>query len=345
MTEKGSQVSFRESIVGQVPELSNPFIVKTPLGLQQWPFKEIEQDAESSKSKVVFEAHSIPNAELNPLIVRVSYEADYGLNAKKTLFFCKPPESDESLFQGAEVRRVFGNIEIFYSMGLSGPFITEALLKDPNNFNASILVTSGADLIIPPLAWVEYSQISKIPIIARYPDADFQQALVGDVEKRQEQQTRPGSYKETFFQWEHLVGAKVGVSRYDDPNRKDSPRYYHWPTEVNSREAVHLKDTPYRSKITRSAERMYPGVGRLRFSRMNSETGESWVFSVPDWFTNDMFYSDIQDKNLLDFFYRYPVVFCVKRRGEERMWYSTWGLRDQGKLRPRKFLNEEPQHS
>ena len=62
--------SFRESIV-KAPEFSQPFIDKIMVGVQEWPFEEIEQQAKdvSSKEKVVFEARSIPYEKLNSQLV------------------------------------------------------------------------------------------------------------------------------------------------------------------------------------------------------------------------------------------------------------------------------------
>jgi len=335
MVEQDKQSSFRETILREAPESSKPFEAKTLVGTQYWPFKEVAQE-EESKGKIVFEAHSTPNKELNPHFVRVSYEEPYGLKVKRSLVFVQP--QSEYLLQDAEVRFKLGDIEVAYSMDLSEPFVVDDLLRNANNYKASILVTKGADPNIPPLAWVEYNPTAKISIYARFPYAEFQQALNGDFEKRERTQSQSGSYRETYFQWEHLVGAKVGVNRYDDLNYPNSPRYYREVTRINNSQPVQLKETPYRVKITRFQARTYPGIGRLRFSRMNTETGESWMFSVPDWVVNDKYIYEIQQTLLRDFFWQYPVVFCVKNRGEERKWFSTFSQTDQPLRRLKRSL-------
>ena len=330
MVESGSHTPFRDSI-RHAPEVSQPFIANTPVGVQKWPFKEIKRGKNaSSKETVVFEARSVPHEELNPQIVRVSYEESYGLKAKRTLVLVRPSGS-EFLFSGGNIRYESGEIVISYSLNLSGPFLTEDLLRDTNQFEASILVTNAMDPNVPPLAWIQYNPSQKIPIDVRFPYADFQQALKGDVEKRERQQFGSASYKQTYFQWEHLVGAKIGASKYDSAIDTTIPMYYAHRTSINNREPVHIKNTPYEGKITRSESRIFPGVGRLRFSRMNEETGESWMFSVPDLMDRNMLFREIQHSALRDFFYQYPIIFCVKNRGEERQWHSTWGQIDKAR--------------
>lgn len=76
---------------------------------------------------------------------------------------------------------------------------------------------------------------------------------------------------------------------------------------------------------------MHWGEGRLRFSRINPQTGESWMFSVPEWMDDRRFNNDIQHSPLTSFFWQYPVVFCVKNRGEERKWFSTHSRFDKAR--------------
>lgn len=56
---------------------------------------------------------------------------------------------------------------------------------------------------------------------------------------------------------------------------------------------------------------------------MNTDTGESWFFSVPEWMNTQNFILNIQESLLTDFATEYPVVFCVKKPGEPRNWFST----------------------
>ncbi|OGD87085.1 hypothetical protein A2870_04635 [Candidatus Curtissbacteria bacterium RIFCSPHIGHO2_01_FULL_41_11] len=327
MVEAENRISFRESIA-QAPEFSQPFVANTLFGVQHWPFQEVQASDgnESLREKVVFEAHGRPSEETDPMVVRVSYEATYGLQAKRTVILRKYPE--ELLMQSAEVRYNFGDIDISVAAGLSSPIVTSGILSDPESFQATIGVLAG-DKPVPPLALVDYHYSSQIPLNADFVHGDYKEALEGDVEKRDKKGFSSPSYRKTYFQWEHLAGAMVGVTRYDDPKDSDYLRYYKRYTKINNREPVQLEGSPYRQKISRSEGGWRWGEGRLRFARMNSEVGESWMFSIPEWVNKHQFHRDIQHSPLSDFSWKYPVVFCVKRRGEERQWSSTWSNRDK----------------
>lgn len=329
MVEAGSQIPFRES-TSQAPEFSQPFKANTLFGVQYWPFQEIQtKDDGSIREKVVFEAHGRPSEETDPLIVRVSYEAPYGLKAKRTIVLRQFPDS-ELLIQSGEVRYSFGELDISIAFGLGSPIVTPEIARNPENFKATIGVLVD-DEQIPPLAYIDYHFSSQIPINVQFPYADYEEALKGEVEKREKQGFAPSSYRYTYFGWENLVGAKVGITRYDDPKDDDYLRHYRWFTRINSPEPVQLEGSPYKQKVSRSEAGWYWGEGRLRFSRMNIQTRESWMFSVPEWIDKGQFHNDIQYLPLTDFFWKYPVVLCVKRRGEERKWFSTHSNHDKAR--------------
>lgn len=339
MNEAPSSTPFRE-VISSAPEFHRPFVAKTIFGTQDWPFVEIKQEKSDpyDREVVIFEANGLPSPETDPLKVRVSYEEPYGLKVKRQVVSRR--YGDEFLMGSASVRYSFDEVDIVLACQLESDIVIESMYRDPREFQASILVESRQGTQ-PPLAYMVYELGKHVPIHAEFPCADYDQALVGNVEAREKRNRT--SYKKTYFQWEDLVGAKAGVARYDDPNHGDWLRHYAWPTTVNSREPKHLKGEIYKQKITRSPAMRREG--RLRFSRMNVETGESWTLSVPEFIDIGDFHRNSQHEALRDFSWRYPIVFCVKRRGEERIWYSTWGQRDQGRMIPRKLLKaQEPQH-
>lgn len=325
MTEKSTHFSSFSEIISQAPEFKKPFRANTPFGIQEWPFKKVEPKKGTSSKRAIFEAKSsfAEDTDTDPMLVRVSYEEDYGLQAKKTIALRRFPDS-ELLMTSGEIRYSFGEVDIVLAANLNSPFVTEGILSDPKSFEPTISVIAG-DKPIPPIAYVEYQPSSRIPINAQFPCADFQEALNGEVEKREK---HPASYKQTYFQWEELVGAKVGITRYDNPNYPDWLQYYRWVTRINSRESVQLEGSPYKGKISWSHDRGHWGDGRLRFSRMNPKTGEAWMFSVPEWINQQTFHENIQHEPLRSFFWQYPVIFCVKRRGEDRKWFSTYSNKD-----------------
>jgi len=342
MVERGSQTSFRESISG-APEFSQPFIARTIFGTQEWPFVEIKPEVSNGISReiVIFEANGLPSPETDPLKIRVSYEEPYGLKVKRQVISRK--YGDEFLMCSASVRYSFEDLDIVLVCQLNSDIVIESMYRDPSEFQASILVESRQGTQSqPPLAYMVYELGKHVPIHAEFPCADYQEALIGNVDARET--GGRASYKKTYFQWEDLVGAKAGVARYDNPEHETWLNYYAWQTIINGREPKQLEGEIYKQKISRSPSPRREG--RLRFSRMNIETGESWMLSVPEFIDIEDFHRNSQHETLRDFSWRYPIIFCVKRRGEEKIWYSTWGQRDQGRLRTRKLLNlQEPQRT
>ena len=327
MVENGSLAQFRDSVSG-APEFTTPFKADTYLGIKYWPFQEATPDG--ADDKIVFEAHNDPFDEAGPLLVRVSYEAPYGLKVKRVLVYRQFSTTDHVL-EDAKIMYSFGEVEISLHSHLRSPLVSEGFLRDPNSFNTSILVQAAGEESVPPLAQITYDWAPQVPINAEFSCADYQQALRGEAEKRDKQEFRQAGYRKTYFEWVHLIGARVGIARYDDPVDADNLKFYQWRTDINGRQPTSLKDSPYKAKISRSRSEWSWGNGRLRFSRMNEQTGESWMLSAPEWVSKSEFHGAIETANLADFLYRYPVVFCVKSRGEDRKWFSTFYTNDKAR--------------
>lgn len=327
MRELTSHVPFAESVKG-APEFNQPFVSRTLNGTtEQWPLQLVES-VDGPHGKVVFEGHSPDDSESVPHFVKISYEAPYGLKVKRTLLYRKTSESGLFLLSNADVVYSFGDVDVSYNSSLSFPIVTDSSLEDPNAFQAAICVTAAGNQQIPPIALMRYDFDPQQPLDARFACADYEEALKGEVERRNPRWRQP-SYQHNFFGWEHLGGASVGLTKYDNVDYPDNPNYYGWNTSINSRKPVELKGSPYTAKISRSRARIW-GEGRLRFSRINSETRESWMFSVPEWMNISKFHKHIENASLIDFLYQYPVVFCVKSPSIERKWFSTFYTNDAG---------------
>lgn len=318
MIENNISVPFRETIK-DAPEFAEFLEVNTILGVERWPMSEAV-DSESA-DKIVFVAKSTPS-ELTPSRMKISYESTHGLRARRMVLERRASEEDYTM-ECAEIRFSLGDFEIAYATHLKSPIVIQKFLEEPRDFITSIYVISKNNNNIPPLAVVSYDPAAKIQIDTRFPNADFEKMLIGDFDKREKGRFSPSSHSETYSQWEYLVGAKVGVSRYIDPEHPDWLRFHAWPTTLNSREPKVIEGTPYEGKITRSLWSHPMQSHRIRFSRLNKEAGQSIMFSVPDSIDPYRFHNNIQYEPLADFLIEYPAVFCVKNRGQERKWYST----------------------
>lgn len=181
--------------------------------------------------------------------------------------------------------------EAGYRLWLPGGLTSEEIknsLKDLHDFSVHISVfPANASEGQSSLAKIAYGLNSAVPIITDFLLADYQDALRGNVSRVDlgEKSSPRYIYPETLFGWETLKGAKVGLRRFEEG--RIFPRSVSWDT------------------------------------RINSETGESWFFSVSEWMNNVDFIRDLRGQDLGEFSCSYPVRFCVKRPGEKRQWFST----------------------
>lgn len=329
MAERDHRIPFRERL-SKAPEYTQPFIANTVFGdRQEWPFQEVQpKNSDEHLQKLEFEAHGRTHIDTDPLIARVSYEDNYDLEVKRTVISRKYHGS-EPLMQSAQIEYDFDDIAISYHIRLRSPIVFKETYEEPRNFQATILVLSKKDPTAPPVARMDYDLSDRIKLNAQFPYANYDQALQGQVEKREKERLDPPSYRFTYFQWEHLVGAKIGWTSYENLESREELRHYKQITSLNSRQATEIPESPYKAKISISRSRRPLGAGRLRFARMDSETAESWMFSVPEWISINRFHNNIQSDSFMNFLCEYPVVFCTKKRDEERQWHSTWGTLDK----------------
>lgn len=318
MKDREEKVPFREKIK-DAPEFGQYIEVNTIVGLERWPLSEVKD--EESEDKVIFVAKSTPS-ELAPTRMKISYESPYDLRVRRMVLE-RIAKEEEHVMECAEIKFSIDDLEISYVTHLKGPLAIQEILEEPRNFVTSIYVTSKNHNNIPPIASVTYDLESKIQVNAKFPNADFEKILTGDFEKVEKDRFGQASYSETYLQWEYMVGAKVGVSRFTDTDYPNRLRFRAWNTNINNRGPKIIEDTAYQGKITRSLRAHPMQAHRLRFSRINKESGQSIMLSVPDHIDPYRFHNHIQHETLISFFWEYPVVFCVKNKGEERKWYST----------------------
>lgn len=318
---------FRDAFKGEVaPEFTKPLVWSTPDGKKESPFELIKLGKEDpyGEVKAIFEAKNDESGQL----VKVDYTQSSGLKLKRQLYL-----SGEDLISG-EVAYNFGEVQIVLGAGYFAPMLLHPLcvkdqLADMESFRAGIsVIKANTGPTVPRLALMEYGSNSQIPLNAEFPMADYEDAKNGTYEMRKGRFDEQPTYQTTYFQWENLVGAKVGATRFKEEGDHTHLGYYRWVTKINNSGLVQIEGTPYASKISHSRDRRRWGEGRLRFSRKNINTGEAWMFSVPEWLDKKRFVGDLESQSLSDFRWQYPVIFCVKRPGQEREWLSTLGKRD-----------------
>src|SRR3989344_1779492 len=143
--ERGGTTPFVET-VKYAPEFFGIYETNTHYGLERWPI--VQDQGNSTDKKVVFTAENPRGSEIGDHRVVVSYEAPYGLKARKALTYRKP-ESEFLLVHG-EVRYNFGDVDIVYSQVLDSPFVFDSGLRDKTNFFPAITVEAHSRTVPPP---------------------------------------------------------------------------------------------------------------------------------------------------------------------------------------------------
>lgn len=167
---------------------------------------------------------------------------------------------------------------------------------------------------------MEYTRSQQIPLNAEFPYASYEDATKGVYETRRGRFDHVSTRQTIYFQWENLVGAKVGVTKFKAEEADNAClNYYRWVTKVNNPEWTKLEGTPYAAKITHSPNRREWGKGRLRFHRKDVETGELWMLSVPEWINKADFIGNLVGQPLSTLRMEYPVIFWTRQPGQEKV--------------------------
>jgi hypothetical protein len=316
MPETVSQTPFSE-LIKTAPEVNSPYTAKLVTGVtQQWPFHLVEQP---DPHKAVF-ATEIGGFQGSPSYVTVSYEESHGLTAKRTVFYRQPEFSSQFLIEGREVKVKSGELEIVYIAALNSPFATEGILNNPNNFSPIISI-KGSEVTIPPLAHAKFDPEAR-PVSVEFALADYDAAKKGDIEMRRGKFDNFPTYRFNYY-FKNKNGRKVvGVTAFEDKTSTFAGREYShfelnssgWYFDGNGLRL--LEGSNYAAKISDLN-------GQLRLARQNMQTGEVWMFSIPEEIQPQVFCEDIDNLSMVDFFRKYPASFTIKKKDEKPKWIRS----------------------
>lgn len=335
--ELESDIRRFQEVFGEVaPEFTKPLIIDTPSGKREVPYKLVKlgKDSDYDEERAIFEAREevlerdfSDDDEPAGAVVKIDYSGSYGLKLRRMRYV---HEKSNSLISG-ELSYQVGELKAVLWAGYSCTFLlspsnVERQLSREQHFDTGISIVAANGSNNPQLATVTYGMSQQIPLNAEFPSASFKDAKEGAFEMRREEYDTIPVYERTYFQWENLVGAKVGRTRFKGEGVKLD--YKRWLATVNSQQWISVEDTPYAAKITHSPDRRHWGEGRLRFHRRDTETGELWMFSVPEWLNKEEFIQNLNNDTFDNLCYKYPVRFWVRQSGQEREEVFTWGKRD-----------------
>lgn len=335
------------NIFGDVPELTQPAVFRDLQGhdiivafgkpeMQDHGYNYYTGILETpSYNDPEADADLEPGVPRNSCFVRVRYDSHYRLRARAKEIWLKTfgesgERDSETLLMG-DIRYDAGPVSIVFNVAPQTVLHAyDFMLKDPSSYLVTVAIESASsDPEKPPLAQVGYNWAGhKIPINTDFVDAGFEDALQGRIEQRHDILDRLNT-QSTYFQWEYLVGAKVGITRFKDgqSGELESDR---WLTQINAPQLTSLKDSPYQAGIYHSRER-WLNRERLSFVRTNALTEELWILSAPDWIMTTEFIRNLSGSLFRDFFSEYPVVFGVRRTGQEDLWFKTPGNNEREK--------------
>lgn len=329
------------SIFGDVPELTQPAVFRDSQGhntivafndfkIQDHGFNHYAGILETpSYNDPKSDADLEPGVPRQSLFVKVKYDSHYALKARIKEVWLKTSgdKKSEALLVG-DMKYNLDPVSVVFSVAPQ-TFLHayDFMLKDSSSYLVTLAIESASDdPEKPPLAQVSYGWSGhEIPMNAEFVDASFEDALRGEIEQRHGLLQRL-NHQRTYFQWEYLVGAKVGATRFED-SQSGELKSNRWLAQINAPQLTSLEETPYQAGIYHGYEsdrsRLWEGV--LRLVRTDAVTGESWMLSVPDWIRNEEFIRNLSRSLFRDFFFQYPVVFGVRRPGQEDLWFRSFG--------------------
>ncbi|MFA5932482.1 MAG: hypothetical protein WCV81_05515 [Microgenomates group bacterium] len=330
MAQKERLISKEEfaTIFGEATELTTPCKLYSMTEEESFaPFITCRHIKRAWDEIGILETDRLPGfsyIESSSSLVRVIYDKYYGLKAKKIIQVTKLEQGEELLIDG-QVEYDFGKLHIALGTGLKqNLMIIEDFLRDPNQFAAGISVISNQ---CPeskiPVAQIRYDWSSSIQLNAEFPCSEFQDVLEGRVDRRKERHGNRESYPTTYFQWEYLLGAKIGSQTFKNEENNDL-QWLMRVTAINNQKMTPIEGTGYLGAISRSSYNWGARrQGRLRFTRINPETGEILMFAVPDKIDQKDFAQSLVKDSMNEFLGQYPVAFCVQQPGESGQMFST----------------------
>src|SRR3990167_1977573 len=354
--ETVTEEQFR-SVFGDVPELTQPSVFSEGDQKIIVPFDRFQIEDHGSRHKIgILETSpydasacdrnddtlSYPDASN---LIRVRYDSLYGLRARTWQVlriitrdaWSEEKEEPELILLFSDMKYDCGSVSIFYRSMPASFFHAnyDLLLRNPNSHRVSIEVRSNSlDLEEkPPIAQILYSPNDQEPIIrGEFVNAEYDEALNNGVEERKGKLSGEWNHPYTVFLCEFIIGLRLGSIQFQD-KQSGNLRQFHREAKLNPPRPYPLKGSPYTAGVyfgyRNDLVRGGLGHRRLSFARMNRQTGEEWVLSVPDWINSRHFMNDLSGKPFGDFFLTYPVVFGVRRLGQEDQWCVTLGNHDE----------------
>lgn len=286
--------------------------------LETSPYDELERDLHENPDSYADEE----------IFVRVKYDSMFGLKAKtwqllrriKREAWSSDQEAQEPelLLVSGYVRRDFGPVSISLDIGpLSAIHAAHNFtLRNQDSFqiNINVIPTPTNLEEKPSFAQITYTKGDwRVPIEGKFVDAEYNQVLTDETEGL--------NSPSTYFRGQHLIGTVLGrrwLTNDQSPKMKSIERN----AKVNPKTLSLLRGSPYKVGLYRHQPKFEKG--RLIFARRNTESGESWILSVPEWIDNHGFSNSLSGYTR-DCVTSFPVTFGVRREGQKDQWFSTFG--------------------
>lgn len=313
---KSEQISEFKRVFGDAPELTEPFKTRE----HSLPLKLVDFHREVSYPLATFEGIS-PIEDGNTLRVRIDYAGS--LRLRREQVFTKPDA--KFVLNGANVRYNTGPVDIVYFA--RGPIIVNPFggnERDWPLFSRQILVQLTGKQGTP-LAQVEYFNSNgsiQYELFLAY--GEFGD-LIAASEIQSGEKDKPGlragratigTLSGVCIQETSIVGGRITSAT---PVKQSF---------VNGA-LTSLDNTPYQYQVSHDRDRQEWGRGRLRFSRVHSQTRSSCMLSVPEWLNSDRFMEHMVGDQWYEILMSHPVRFAVEDAGQPRQWFSTFGNDDK----------------
>lgn len=341
------------SVFGDVPELTQPVVFTEGRGKIVVPFDQFQISDHGSMGKLgILETFPFAEHHIEPCddprsypdastLIRVKYDSLYGLKARtwqalrritRDAWSDEEKKEPELLLLFGHMQYDFGPVSIYYrAMPVSSFHANyDFFLRDPSAYKVSIeVMPNSSDLEEKPSpARVSYTKEGiEIPLRGEFVNTEYDEALTNGVEERSSGSFVSLRYPYTYFLWKYLGGIRLGSTRFKN-NKSSELNGFERPANLNPARQYLLRGSPYKAGVYfgyREGGGINPGERTVSFVRMNKKTGESWVLSVPDWIDGHRFMSDLSNEPFMNFYYKYPVVFGVRRPGQEDIWLRTHG--------------------
>lgn len=312
---KPDQIEVRR-VFGEVPELTQPFEIRQ----HSLPLKLVDFYSEDSYPLVTFQGTS-PIEDGNTLRVRIDYAGS--LRLRREQVFTKPGVN--FVLNGVNVKYNTGLVDIVYFA--KGPILVDPFGGDKRDwplFSRQILVQLTGKQGTP-LAQAEYFNSNgsiQYQLFLAY--GEFGDLIAAS--KVQSWEKDKSALRVGCADIGTLYGVHIKeISIVDNRTKSETPVKQ---SSVNGA-LTGLDNTPYQYQVSHDRDRQEWGRGRLRFSRVHSETRASCMLSVPEWLNTDRFMECMVGNQWYEILMSHPVRFAVEDGRQPQQWFSTFGNNDK----------------